>query len=82
MEFAAKTADEYEKMAEKFMYDALPSGVKECRRSDGGIVRFDPATAAFGTMSKERRIYTYMIVLPPYPDGKTAESYYVEACKK
>ena len=37
MEFAAKTADEYEKMAEKFMYDALPSGVKECRRSDGGV---------------------------------------------
>ncbi len=82
MEFGAKTADEYEKMAEKFMYDALPSGVKEYRRSDGGIVRFDPTTAVFGTMSKERRIYTYMVVLPPYPDGKTAESYYVEACKR
>ncbi|SPF53666.1 hypothetical protein SBA4_5790011 [Candidatus Sulfopaludibacter sp. SbA4] len=82
MEFGAKTADEYEKMAEKFMYEALPSGVKECRRSDGGIVRFDPTTAVFGTMSKEKRIYTYMVVLPPYPDGKTAESYYVEACKR
>jgi hypothetical protein len=49
---------------------------------DGGTVRFDPATAAFGTMSKDRHIYTYMIVLPPYPDGNTAESYYEEACKK
>jgi hypothetical protein len=82
MEFAAKTADEYEKMAERFMYGALPSGTKECRRLDGGTVRFDPATAAFGTMSKDRHIYTYMIVLPPYPDGNTAESYYEEACKK
>ena len=81
-EFAAKTPDEYEKMAGKFKYDPLPSGVKECRRSDGGIVRFDPRTAVFGTMSKERRIHTYMVVLPPYPDGKTAESYYVGACKK
>ena len=82
MEFGAKTADEYEKMAENFMYDARPSGVKECRRLDGGIVRFDPTTAVFGTMSKERRIYTYMVVLPPYPDGKAAESYYVDACKR
>lgn len=82
MEFAAKTADEYEKMAETFMYGVLPLGAKECRRSDGGIVRFDPTTSVFGAMSKERRIFTYMIVLPPYPDGKTAESYYVEACKK
>lgn len=39
-EFAAKTPDKYEKMAGKFKYDPLPSGVKECRRSDGGIVRF------------------------------------------
>jgi pyocin large subunit-like protein len=82
MEFAAKTADEYEKMAENFMYSALPLGVKECRRSDGGIVRFDPTTSVFGTMSKEKRIYKYWVVSPPYPDGKTAESYYVEACKK
>ena len=69
-------------MAEVFMYGALPLGVKECRRSDGGIVRFNPTMAVFGTMSRDGLIYTYMVVLPPYPDGTTAESYYVAACKQ
>lgn len=81
-EFSAKTADEYEKMAEKFMYGPLPPGVKECKRTDGVIVRFDPATAAFGTMSKDKRIYTYMLVMPPFGPGHTAESYFEHECKK
>jgi len=69
-------------MAETFMYGPLPPGVKECKRADGGIVRFDPAVAAFGTMSKDKRIYTYMLVLPPFDPGQTAESYFERACKK
>jgi len=54
----------------------------ECKRSNGGIVRFDPATTAFGTKSNDGHIYTFMLIKPPYSDGLTPEKYFEKACKQ
>jgi hypothetical protein len=71
MEFAAETADEYEKMAENFMYGALPPGVKECRRSDGGIVRFAPTTSVRNHVQGKANLHVYGCVaaVPRWEDG-------------
>jgi hypothetical protein len=57
-------------------------GVKECKRKNGDIVRFDPATTAFGTKGTNGSVYTYMLIKPPYNDGLTPEKYFEIACRK
>lgn len=82
-EVGAKTADEYEKMAETFMAGPVKPGIRECFRvRDGALARFSPSTAEFGVASRSGEIYTYMLVLIPATSSDTPLAYFERDCRK
>lgn len=58
-DFAVRDAKEYEEFADKFLGGAKPMHVLECIRKHGDILRFDPATDAFGVLGGDGRIRTF-----------------------
>jgi len=81
-EFPGCTQESYEKLAEEFVCGSLRPGIRECKRKDGSIVRFDPATQEFGARASETGpILTYMIPRPGHFDRRTPEQYFEDNCK-
>lgn len=58
-DFNASTPEEYQRMASQFLTGTPEAGVLEKTRSNGDIVRFNPATDEFGVLSKDGIIRTY-----------------------
>jgi RHS repeat-associated protein len=58
-DFGARTAAEYEQMADRFLTDPRPEGVLERVRPNGDVVRFDPSTDTFGVVSRDGTIRTF-----------------------
>ena len=58
-DFGARTAAEYEQMADRFLTGPRPEGVLERVRPNGDVVRFDPSTDAFGVVSQDGTIRTF-----------------------
>jgi hypothetical protein len=58
-DFRASNTEEYEEWADAFLGGAKPSGVHECRRSCGYMIRYDPQTEAFGVLDSGGIIRTY-----------------------
>ena len=79
-EFGVETANEYERQADNFMNEPLGSGVLECVRADGCVVRFDPATSIFGVRSQTGRILTFMVVRPLRSSTQTPLEYFRRNC--
>ena len=63
-EFGASNAQDYEKLADEFLGGVAASGVLENVRSRGDMVRYDPATEAFGVMDSTGIIRTYFKPVP------------------
>lgn len=59
VDFGAATILEYEEMADTFLGGAAPAGAFECFRSQGDLVRYDPATNELGILSTTKVIHTY-----------------------
>lgn len=79
--FNAKTADEYEKLADDFMTKALGEGTSECCRPNGDFVRFDPKTLKFRLRAAAGYIRTFMVVKTLPSDRLTAWEYYLSNCR-
>lgn len=58
-EFGAADATDYERMAISFLGPSRPTGVLQCSRKKGDIVRFDPTSNVFGVMALDGTIRTY-----------------------
>jgi filamentous hemagglutinin len=58
-DFGARTAAEYEQMADRFLTGPRPEGVLERVRPNGDVVRFDPSTDAFGVVSRDGTSRTF-----------------------
>ena len=80
-EFNARNAAAYERMADDFMDGPLPSGMLECKRKDGGRVRFDPITSALGIVTKDGDIATYFLNRPLPGSRQTALDYFRASCR-
>lgn len=78
-DFAVKTADEYERLAEAFMRGPLRDGARECFKRTGELVRFDPRTAEFGVLSQDGIVYTFMIARPS--SDQTPLQYFLSNCQ-
>lgn len=63
-DFGALDAAGYEAMADSFWANPISAGVHECKRKRGDIIRFDPATGAFGVMDQGGVIRTYFKAVP------------------
>lgn len=51
-------------IADAFFVSPKPENVHECVRTRGDVLRFDPATQAYGVMDKNRVIRTYFKPIP------------------
>lgn len=60
----AKSAAEYEMLADRFLGRSLKAEVLECRRRRGDIIRFNQVTDEYGVLSKEKVIRTYFKPVP------------------
>jgi hypothetical protein len=58
-DFGATSAAQYEGMADTFLNGPRGTGVLEKVRANGDIVRYDPATQAFGVVKPDGTIRTY-----------------------
>jgi len=63
-DFRASNADEYEQMADTFLSGLKPEGVHECVRAGGSMLRYDPASEAFGVLDAQSIIRTYYKPIP------------------
>lgn len=66
-DFGAKSASDYETMANNFLTSPKPNGVLEKTRANGDILRFDPATGDFGVVTNGGIIRTYYKPAPASP---------------
>lgn len=62
-DFGASNAKDYERMAREFLEEPIGS-IRECIRSGGDIVRFDPATDRFGVVGCDGVIRTFFKPIP------------------
>ncbi len=82
-EVSAKTADEYEKLADAFMTGPLRQGMRHCvRLRDGALIRFDPATSEYGVQNADGNINTFMLLVIPPTSTDTPAQYFERDCKK
>jgi len=58
-DFGATSAAQYEAMADTFLNGPRGAGVLQRTRRNGDIVRYDPATQAFGVVKPDGTIRTY-----------------------
>jgi filamentous hemagglutinin len=58
-DFGATSAAQYERAADGFLSGTRGTGVLEKVRPNGDIVRYDPATEAFGIIKPDGTIRTY-----------------------
>jgi filamentous hemagglutinin len=58
-DFGATTAPRYEQMADAFLNGPCGTGVLQKVRANGDVVRYDPATQAFGVVKTDGTIRTY-----------------------
>lgn len=64
-DFGVTTAAEYEKLADTFLGGSSPSGgTQQCARPRGDLVRFDPATDAYGVLGHDKMIRTFFKPIP------------------
>jgi filamentous hemagglutinin len=58
-DFGATSAAQYEAMADTFLNGPRGAGVLQKTRANGDIMRYDPATQAFGVVKPDGTIRTY-----------------------
>lgn len=63
-EVGASDPEEYERLADEFLGSAKPSGIQECKRRKGEVVRYDPQTEMFGVVDAGGVIRTYFKPVP------------------
>jgi hypothetical protein len=63
-DFGASNANEYEEWADNFLSGPCPSGMHECTRRCGFIIRYDPSTEAYGIIRGDGVILTFYVPVP------------------
>jgi hypothetical protein len=63
-DFGASNATDYEHRADVFLGGQHSSGVHECTRRKGDIIRYDPQTEAYGVVDKDGVIRTFFKPVP------------------
>ena len=63
-DFGAKSASEYERLADEFLGSAKHPDVHECTRSRGDMIRFNPKTDEYGVLDGNGIIRTYFKPVP------------------
>ncbi len=63
-DFGASNAVEYEQAATAFLSGIAPSGIHECERKGGDIIRYDPQTQGYGVLDSSGTIRTYYKPVP------------------
>jgi len=63
-DFSASNAQEYEQFADDFLGGFKPPGCLECSRNKGDIVRYDPATQAYGIIDRQSVIRSFYKPVP------------------
>jgi filamentous hemagglutinin len=64
VDFGAKNARDYEAKADAFLLGPKSSTALDYTRSQGDLVRFDPATDEFGVLSASGEVRTYFRPVP------------------
>ena len=62
--FGARSAAEYQEIADRFLREPKGTAAEECKRSHGDIVRFDPSTDEFGVLDARKVIRTFFKPIP------------------
>jgi len=63
-DFGASDASNYEAQADVFLGEPRTSGVHECTRKKGDIIRYDPRSHAYGVLDSSGVIRTYYKPVP------------------
>lgn len=75
-DFGAKSAADYEQLADDFLNSPGPTGVVEKIRSNGDLVRYNPATDEFGIVKPDGTIRTYFKLDPAVHQFPTNLDYF------
>jgi len=70
-DFGATDARTYEQLADIFLMGALRGNARECRRTGGDVVRFDPASNEYGVIDAAGTVRTFF---KPVPCSEVAAS--------
>ncbi|MBI3909532.1 MAG: hypothetical protein HY320_01195 [Armatimonadetes bacterium] len=82
-DFGAKTAAEYEAMADAFLGGPLPTDAIQATRVGGGdLVRYNPVTNEFGVLAKSGVIRSYFKPDPKVHGLPSNPDYFHAECKK
>jgi pyocin large subunit-like protein len=63
-DFGARSAVEYEEMADRFLSGDKSESMHECTRACGMKLRYDQNSEAFGVLDRDRIIRTYFRPVP------------------
>lgn len=81
-EFQGISLEEYKVRAETFLTGELPTGIRECRRANKDVIRFNPMTHELGIIAADGIIRTFMIANPLPCENRTPEQYYESLCRQ
>lgn len=80
LDFNSASPQAYETAADTFMSSPLNPPVKECIRTNGDVIRYNPATQEFGILDSSRYIITYYRL--SYPTQKKRDDYFKRQCSQ
>lgn len=81
-EFGVGTPEEYESLADAFMFSPRGANIEECVRPDGrGFCRYNPETEEYGTVDGLGFVITYFIPNPEDHGYRTNLEYFRVRCR-
>lgn len=80
-EFGVGTPEEYERLADAFMFGPLSANIEECVRVQGGFCRYDRDTQEYGTVNAQGFLCTYFIPDPAIHGERTNLEYFHKRCR-
>ena len=80
-EFDVNIAQEYEMLADVFMFGVRGPNVEECFRPQGGFVRYDKVTQEYGVVNSRGFLSTYFIANPAVHKEASNLVYFLKRCR-
>ena len=80
-EFGVSIEQDYERLAEAFMFGTRGANVEECFRPQGGFARYDTVTQEYGTVDRRGFLSTYFIANPAIHGYRDNLTYFRARCR-
>lgn len=80
-QFGVSIVEDYERLADTFMFGPRGPNVEECVRPQGGFARYDTVTQEYGTVDRRGFLNTYFIPDPAIHGYRDNLTYFRVRCR-